>query len=42
MTELEEWLQELLFSLNQLSELNLVEQVVSSLIERYTSESLLN
>ena len=42
MTELEAYLWELLFSLTQLSELNSVELVVSSLIERYTSESLVN
>ena len=42
MTELEEKLQDLLFSLTQLMELNLVELVVSSLTKRYTSESLLN
>ena len=42
MTELEEYLWELLFSLTQLSELNSVELVVSSLTERNTSESLVN
>ena len=39
MTELEEYFMELSFSLTQLMELNLVELVVSSPIERYTSES---
>ena len=38
MTKLEEYFMELLFSLTQLSELNSVELVVSSLTERYTSE----
>ena len=42
MIELEEQLMDFLFSLTQLSELNSVELVVSSLTERYTSESLVN
>ena len=42
MTELEEYFMDLLFSLTQLSELNSVELLVSSLTERYISESLVN
>ena len=42
MTELEEYLWELLFSLTQLSELKSVEIVASSLNERYTSKGIVN